>query len=45
MSHEETENDLKLRGDAAGEVRAGQGFKAMVFHLSRNQPQIPSSLS
>lgn len=36
MSHEETENDLKLRGEAAGEVRAGYGLKEMVFPFPLN---------
>lgn len=36
MSHEETENDLKLRGESAGEVRAGYGLKAMVFPFPLN---------
>lgn len=36
MSHEETENDLKLRGDAAGEIITGYGLKAMVFPLPLN---------
>lgn len=36
MSHEETENVLKLRGESAGEVRAGYGLKAMAFPFPLN---------